>query len=245
MVQRRAGGDELAHHAVVAQVRGGDQRGAVVAAGGELGAGAQRPAARAAWLVVGHGGDGHGVVAVVAPAGRRSAPAAASARTASRWRANVATCRAVRPWLVACVHAACRRPARAGCAARSPLCAAACRPRRRHLGRRAAHLRAAAGGQGPQAGQAASSATPSQWRRWGSLQQVLDLVERGRWRIARPGGRRARRRRPRRRSPRCPPSPARRRPAAGSRGCGPGWPRPGSSARLPSSPACCSWPMPR
>jgi hypothetical protein len=65
MVQRRAGGDQLAHHAVVAQVRGGDQRRAVVAAGGELGAGAQLPAARAGVFVVGHGGDGHGVVAVV------------------------------------------------------------------------------------------------------------------------------------------------------------------------------------
>jgi hypothetical protein len=33
VVERRAGGDQLAHDAVVAEVRGGDQRGAVVAAG--------------------------------------------------------------------------------------------------------------------------------------------------------------------------------------------------------------------
>ena len=41
VVERRAGRDQLPHHAVVAEVGGGDQRGAVVAAGDELRARAQ------------------------------------------------------------------------------------------------------------------------------------------------------------------------------------------------------------
>ena len=65
MVQRRAGSDQLAHDAVVAQVRRGDQRRAVVAAGGQPGAGAQLQQHAQRLFVVGHGGDGDGVVAVV------------------------------------------------------------------------------------------------------------------------------------------------------------------------------------
>ena len=42
VVERRAGRDQLAHDAVVAEMRGRDQRGAVVAAGDELGARAAR-----------------------------------------------------------------------------------------------------------------------------------------------------------------------------------------------------------
>ena len=65
MVQRRAGSDELPHDAVVAQVGRSDQRRAVVAAGHQPGAGAQLQQHAQRLFVVGHGGDGDGVVAVV------------------------------------------------------------------------------------------------------------------------------------------------------------------------------------
>ena len=65
MVQRRASGDQLPHHAVVTQVGSGDERRAVVAAGHLFGAGAQLQQHAQRGLVVGHGGNGHGVVTVV------------------------------------------------------------------------------------------------------------------------------------------------------------------------------------
>jgi hypothetical protein len=55
----------VAHHARVPQVGGGDQRRAVVAAGHLPGAGAQLQQQAQRVFIVGHGGDGHGVVAVV------------------------------------------------------------------------------------------------------------------------------------------------------------------------------------
>ena len=65
MVEWRAGLDQLAHHAVMAQVGGGDQRRAVVAAGGQLGAGAEFEQHGQSRLVVGDSGDRDRVVAVV------------------------------------------------------------------------------------------------------------------------------------------------------------------------------------
>ena len=64
MIERRAGRDQLAHHAGVAQVRGRDQRRAVVAAGHLGRARAQRQQQAQGLLVVRDRGDGHRVVAV-------------------------------------------------------------------------------------------------------------------------------------------------------------------------------------
>ena len=67
MVQRRVGSNQLAHHAVMPQVRRRDQRRAVVAAGDEPGAGTEREQGAQGFFIVGHRGDRDSVVAVVLP----------------------------------------------------------------------------------------------------------------------------------------------------------------------------------
>ena len=65
VVQRRAGSNQLTHHAVVAQMRGCDQRCAVVAAGDLPGAGTQSQQHAQRVLIVGYRGNGHAVIAVL------------------------------------------------------------------------------------------------------------------------------------------------------------------------------------
>ena len=65
MVERRAGADQLAHDLDVAEMRRGDQRGAVVAAGDVLRAAAQLERDLQRRQIVRHRGDGDDVVAVV------------------------------------------------------------------------------------------------------------------------------------------------------------------------------------
>ena len=65
VVQRRTGGNQLPHHAVVAQMGGRDQRRAIVATGHQFCAGTQLQQHTQGFLVVGHGGNGDGVVTVV------------------------------------------------------------------------------------------------------------------------------------------------------------------------------------
>ena len=98
MVERRAGLDQLAHDAVVAEVRGGDQRGAVVAAGDEPGAGAELEQQRAASLRRRPRRRSSPRRSGRSPARPGRHRRLASARIASRWRAKVATCSGVRPW---------------------------------------------------------------------------------------------------------------------------------------------------
>ena len=64
VVERRAGGDQHPDDLVVTEVRGGDQRGAVVGAGHVLRAGAAFERDLEHRHVVGDGGDGHDVVAL-------------------------------------------------------------------------------------------------------------------------------------------------------------------------------------
>ncbi len=171
VVERRLGDDERAHHLVVAEVRRGDQRRAVVAAGDVGGLAADRERDLERLDVVGDGGDGDDVVAVVLERVRIGARLARARASRRACRANAATCSGVRPWpsraLTSAPPAASLRIAAASpvaAAANRPLYAAtsagvggtcaACRRRQRQRGRAASAPRI----------MASASRAPAAWR---------------------------------------------------------------------------------